>query len=107
MTAPSKAGTMKNPPISGPHSPNNIVPSHEPRKPAMIFPIMPPGISLPMIAPAIAPSTPPTIHVQINPIFVSSFKKIYKVMIDYFNYHYYKTISVVFKMIWFLNNKKA
>ena len=64
IIAPIKVGTMKNPPISGPHEPKRFEPNQPPIKPAMMFPITPPGISLPIIIPANQPSIPPTINVH-------------------------------------------
>ena len=42
-------------PNCGPHSPKIIVPTHDPTIPAIIFPRIPPGTSLPKIKPAIHP----------------------------------------------------
>lgn len=70
--APNKAGKMKISPHSGPQLPNNFVPTHDPINPAIIFPKMPAGKSFPVIIPANAPISPPTIHVMFYSSFVHS-----------------------------------
>lgn len=65
--APINAGTIANPPITGPQLPNNDEPIQAPIKPAIMLPIIPPGTSLPTTIPAKAPITPPTIKDQIKP----------------------------------------
>lgn len=66
--APINDGMMKNPPTSGPNPWKNMLPNHEPTKPAMILPITPPGMSRPIIKPATQPIRPPTIIDQIMSI---------------------------------------
>lgn len=72
ITAPIKAGKIAKPPIEGPQLPNNDEPTQDPKNPTIMFPITPPGTSLPRIIPPIAPKIPPTIIDQINPNIVHS-----------------------------------
>lgn len=60
--APIKAGTMAKPPTIGPQAPRIACPSQAPMKPAIILPMTPPGMSLPMISPANQPIIPPMIN---------------------------------------------
>ncbi|EFM80909.1 hypothetical protein HMPREF9514_00171, partial [Enterococcus faecalis TX0855] len=59
---PSTAEIMETPPMTGPKEGNKSDATQLPKKPTIIFPIMPPGTSFPKIAPAIAPIIPPTIN---------------------------------------------
>jgi hypothetical protein len=63
---PMIAGTIAKPATCGPQSPKIAVPSHAPTNPAMILPIMPPGIFLPTIRPANHPIIPPIINAQMK-----------------------------------------
>jgi len=73
MIAPINEGTIAIPPITGPHDPNTACPIAEPTSPAMTLAMIPIEEPLFVIAPAIAPITPPTINDQIKPICISSY----------------------------------
>ena len=55
--------------MTGPKEGNKSDATQLPKKPTIIFPIMPPGTSFPKIAPAIAPIIPPTINAHRKLIF--------------------------------------
>ncbi len=63
---PMIAGIIAKSATLGPQSPRTAVPSHAPTKPAMILPMIPPGISLPTIRPANHPIIPPIINAQMK-----------------------------------------
>ena len=73
ITAPIIDGTIAIPANEGPQLPSSDCPIAEPIHPATTFAIIPIEPPLFVIAPAIAPMTPPTINDQINPIFTSFF----------------------------------
>ena len=72
-TAPIIAGIIAKSATRGPQLPKTAVPSHAPTKPAMILPIMPPGIFFPTRSPANHPIIPPTINDQMKFIIEHSF----------------------------------
>ena len=68
MIAPMIAGIREKPATSGPQCPSISVPNHEPTSPAIILPIIPPGILRPAMIPPIQPIIPPMISIQIKPM---------------------------------------
>src|SRR5699024_1506001 len=89
---PINAGKIGTPPHTGPQVPNNLLPIAEPTRPATILPMIPPGISLPTIAPAIQPIRPPTMIIIIKLICINSFLFVYFQTHEYYDNQHENTI---------------
>ncbi len=90
ITAPNKAGRKKNSFQAGPKGPNKTRPRMDPTNPTNTFPMMPPGMCLCVINPAIAPMPPPNKSVMIICMrTVSSFrlKWTYRMTCEISSYH--------------------
>ena len=64
ITEPNKAGRKNNPFQTGPKGPSKARPRTDPTNPINTFPMMPPGMCLCVIHPAIAPMKPPNTSVS-------------------------------------------